>query len=392
MTRSTKRKSFREDLEFLDKHVGNIIVLSGSSGNEQIAISPKTQGRVMTSSADGAKGLSFGWINYDLLSSGKTLKKINPYGGEDRLWLGPEAGQFGIFFGKGGPFNMDNYQVPPCIDSEPFRVAEKAQKEVALESDMTFENYSGTEFKAKIRRHIRIFDPQMAANMLGVTTTDNLKMVAFESDNLLTNAGDRPWKKKTGMLSLWILGLFNASPSTTVVIPIVDGSERKLGPFVNDAYFGKVNNDRLTVKDGTVYFKADANCRSKIGISPKRAQRFAGSFDAEHGVLTIVQYNKPSTQVPYINSLWEIQKNPYKGDVINAYNDGPSAPGEEQLGRFYELETSSPAAALEPGQTIQHIHRTVHFSGTDKELDPIARTLLNTSISTIKSALPNTER
>lgn len=388
MTHLPKRQSFKEDLEFLGRHAGELIVLSDSSGREQIAVSPKIQGRVMTSSADGGDGLSFGWINYNLLSSGKTLEKINPYGGEDRLWFGPEAGQFGIFFGRNGPFNMDNYKVPACIDTEPFRLIEKAQKEIALESNMAFENYSGTEFQLKVRRNIRIFERQIAADMLGVSLGENLKMVAFESDNLLTNTGDSPWKKKTGMLSIWILGLFNASPSTTIVIPVADGPERKLGPMVNDAYFGKVPEDRLAVSDGTVYFKADSNFRSKIGFSPKRAKRFAGSFDAEHRILTIVQYNKPSPSLPYINSMWEIQKDPYDGDVINAYNDGPSSPGEEQLGRFYELETSSPAAALEPGQTIQHIHRTIHFQGTDSDLDPIAKAILNTSIRDIESALP----
>jgi hypothetical protein len=41
------------------------------------------------------------------------------------------------------------------------------------------------------------------------------------------------------------------------------------------------------------------------------------------------------------------------GDVINAYNDGPNDDGT-QLGRFLELETSSPAAALKSGNSITH--------------------------------------
>jgi len=38
----------------------------------------------------GAHGFSFGWINRELIASGKAMPHINPYGGEERLWLGPE--------------------------------------------------------------------------------------------------------------------------------------------------------------------------------------------------------------------------------------------------------------------------------------------------------------
>jgi hypothetical protein len=57
------------------------------------------------------------------------------------------------------------------------------------------------------------------------------------------------------------------------------------------------------------------------------------------------------------------------------------------MGPFYELETSSPAAALAPGQSILHVHRTYHFQGPESKLDPIARATLGVSISEIKSAL-----
>ena len=77
----------------------------------------------------------------------------------------------------------------------------------------------------------------------------------------------------------------------------------------------------------------------------------------------------------YVNSLWEIQKEPYKGDAINAYNDGPPAPGVKPMGPFYELETSSPAAALQPNESIRHIHATFHFKGSAAQLDPVIKKL-----------------
>ena len=85
--------------------------------------------------------------------------------------------------------------------------------------------------------------------------------------------------------------------------------------------------------------------------------------------------------------MWEIQEQPYVGDVINSYNDGAPTPGAAPLGPFYELETSSPAAALKPGETMQHIQRTFHIHGTEAELDVISKKLLGVGLEKIKKSL-----
>ena len=90
----------------------------------------------------------------------------------------------------------------------------------------------------------------------------------------------------------------------------------------------------------------------------------------------------------YVNSMWEIQKEPYGGDVVNSYNDGPPAPGAKPLGPFYELETSSPAAALAPRASLVHRHRTVHLVGDHARLDAAARATLGVGLDEIASALP----
>jgi hypothetical protein len=74
------------------------------------------------------------------------------------------------------------------------------------------------------------------------------------------------------------------------------------------------------------------------------------------------------------------------GDVVNSYNDGPPEPGQKPLGPFYELETSSPAAALKPGETLVHTHRTMHFVGDSAALDKIARKMLGTGLDAITGA------
>jgi hypothetical protein len=213
-----------------------------------------------------------------------------------------------------------------------------------------------------------------------------VRMVAFESSNVVTNAGREAWQPKSGLVSVWILGMFIPSPETTIAIPFQSGDAVTLGPVVNDAYFGKVPNDRLRIADPVIFFRGDGQYRSKIGVPPARALDFAGSYDAARRVLTLVQYTRPAGVTNYVNSMWEMQREPYKGDVINSYNDGPAAPGKPPLGPFYELETSSPALALSPGQAYTHVHRTVHAMGPENELDALARATLKVGITDIAGA------
>ena len=377
--------TFGDDVAFLKNHT-DVVLLSDSSGKSQVAVLPKLQGRTMTSSAEGDKGLSFGWINRELISSGKIAQHINVFGGEDRFWIGPEGGQYSIFFKKGVPFDLEHWFTPAPIDTEPFELVSKSANRAVLKKDMQLENYWGTIFKLRVDREIGVIQQADAVKLLGVTPAQNVKMVAFESNNKMTNTGDSAWEKETGLLSVWVLGMFNPSPQTTVVVPFNTGRDERRGPIVNDAYFGKVPPERLRVKEGVLFFSGDGQFRSKIGLSPRRAKPVLGSYDAINKVLTIVQYNKPRRAADYVNSMWEIQKEPYRGDVVNSYNDGPAQPGAKPLGPFYELETSSPAASLKPGESISHIHRTFHLQGSEADLEPIAKALLGVTIDEIKSA------
>jgi len=379
------KKTFGDDLEFLKKYT-DVVLLSDTSGNSQVAVLPEMQGRAMTSSAEATAGLSFGWINRELIASGQTAEHINVYGGEDRFWIGPEGGQFSIFFKKGVSFDLEHWFTPAPIDTEPFELVSKSKSHALLKKDMQLENYSGTIFNLRVDREVRVLEQNEAIKALGITPAKTIKMVSFESSNKVTNTGSKAWEKETGLLSIWILGMFNPSPATTVVVPFNAGPEDAVGPIVNDAYFGKVPANRLVIEEDVLFFSGDGQYRSKIGLSPQRAKPILGSYDAVNKVLTIVQYNKPDDAADYVNSMWELQKEPYKGDVVNSYNDGPSEPDAKPLGPFYELETSSPAAQLSPGETISHTHRTYHLQGREADLDPIARATLGVTIAEIEAA------
>lgn len=361
--------SFQKDVDFLKKYT-DIIILQDASGNGKVAISAALQGRVMTSTSEGDGGLSYGWINKQAFLSGDTSEHINVYGGEDRIWLGPEGGQFSIYFSKGKEFKLDNWYVPRIIDLERYDVTSSSRNEAVFTKEADLTNYSGTVLKVQLKRTVKVIEKNEALNRLGLDSVNGISVVAYETINELKNIGTQPWKKETGLLSIWILGMFNPSAAATIIIPY-QGSKTSLREIVNDNYFGQVPDDRLKLVGTTVFFKADGEYRSKIGVLPENAPPWLGSYDADNGVLTVVKYSKPAGAADYVNSLWEIQKEPYKGDAINAYNDGPPAPGVKAMGPFYELETSSPAAALHPNGSIEHIHSTFHFKGSAEELDPV---------------------
>ncbi len=378
--------SFGDDVKFLSAHT-DAITLSDAAGMAQVVVVPAYQGRVMTSTTGGAEGPSFGWINRELIASGKTLAHMNPYGGEDRFWLGPEGGQFALFFKKGDPFDLDHWQTPAMMDTEPFEVVSQSRDSVVFKKESTLVNYSGATFSFRIGRTVNLLDPKRVGELLGIGDASGVGLVAYETVNTLTNTGTAPWTKETGLLSIWILGMFKPSPETTIVIPIQQGPESALGPKVNDAYFGKVPAERLRVEERTLFFSGDGTYRSKIGISPRRAKPIAGSYDAGGKVLTLVQFNQPQGKTDYVNSMWEMQKEPFAGDTVNSYNDGPPSPGAKPLGPFYELETSSPAAALAPGESITHLHRTFHFQGDEAALDPISAKALGVALADVQRAL-----
>jgi len=376
---------FKDDVAFL-KQQTQPVILSDPSGQAQVAVNPDLQGRIMTSSAGGPDGLSFGWINREFIASKQNNIHMNAFGGEDRFWLGPEGGQFSIFFKKDAPFNLDNWFTPPPINEGAYDIVSRETDRVHFKKTMHLVNYSETEFDLELNRIVRILDGKELEG-LGIAPAKDVKMVAFQSDNKITNTGTKEWTKETGLLSIWILGMFNPSPATTIVIPFKPGPEVELGPVVNDAYFGKVPADRLVIKEGVLFFSGDGKYRSKVGISPKRAKPFLGSYDALNKVLTIARLTIPENAAGYVNSMWKIQDDPFGGDAVNSYNDGPSAPGAKPLGPFYELESSSPAAALKPGESLGHVHTTIHFQGEEKSLDRIARQTLGVSLADIKNAL-----
>jgi hypothetical protein len=236
--------------------------------------------------------------------------------------------------------------VPASLDTHPFQVVSRSSDRAQFESKITLINYSGARFDVLISWEVRLFDLASAWRELGVSSSENVDLIAYQSRNVLRNAGPRAWSKETGLLSIWILGMFSPGHAATIAKPIKPGSESELGPIVTSDYFGAIPNDRLKVTESAVFLSGDGRFRSKLGINARRSLGKLASFDAERNVLTLVQFTQPEGVPDYVNSRWMIQDNPYAGDALNAYNDGPPSPGAKSIGPFFELESSSPTVPI----------------------------------------------
>ena len=124
-----------------------------------------------------------------------------------------------------------------------------------FEKAIELKNYSGTSFTLTVDREVRLISRENVEEHIGLQLSASVKVVAFETLNTVTNSGSQAWRRETGLLSIWILGMYNPSPATTVVIPYAAGSEEERGAVVNAAYFGEVPPERLFVDEDVIYFR-----------------------------------------------------------------------------------------------------------------------------------------
>jgi len=372
---SCRLSPFEKDLAFLRKHDDSVVVLS--RGNSRVIVSPKYQAKVFTSTS--GDGSSFGWINYKAFDA-EADPHMNAYGGENRIWLGPEGGPFSLFFARGFEMSFANWKIPGAFDTESWELASTSDTMVSLKKDMKLPNYSGTELRLTIDRKIRVLDRSTIKQWLNISYGSAIKAVGYFTENSITNAGKFQWSDSTGMPCIWMLDMFPPSSNTTIIVPYKKDSANKPA---NTGYFGEIPSNRIKYVDSTLFLKADGKMRGKLGIRPAFAKNIAGSYDIDKKILTIALFDV-NQAAPYLNMEWDTKKPPFSGDAVNAYNDGPLEDGR-QLGPFYELESVSPASFLAPGQSLTHRHSVFHFTGDEEAIDSICKQTLGVTLQQVKS-------
>jgi hypothetical protein len=372
------RNDFGKDLAFLQKH-DSVLVLKSADGKAQIIVSPKYQAKVFTSTATGINGKSFGWINYKTFDAKPDIH-MNAYGGEDRLWLGPEGGKFSLFFTPGSIMNFDNWRTPPAIDNEGWTLVKADNTSASMSKTTELLNYANTTLKIKLNRSVSILTINQIRGMLKSDIGDKVSSVGFATVNIITNNGDKAWDKTSGAPCLWNLDMFSPSPKMVIVIPY---HSHAAGRIATTNYFGEIPLTRIRYDDGTLFFKADGKSRGKLGVTAQRARNMAGSYDPESNVLTVALYDL-NAGMTYLNQEWKTDTDPFTGDAVNAYNDG-MLPTGGQMGPFYEIESVSPAAFLQPGKSLTHNHAVFHFTGDKAQLNDIAMKTLGVPLKDIES-------
>jgi len=377
-----------EEEAFLRKHT--TVLEQVGSGGARVLVAPALQGRVMAATGGGAKGQSFGIVNRKLVEAGEAKRKFNGYGGGDRIWLGPEAGPFGLFCPAGETINRKHWQTPAAVNEGAFEMVHRSESYVQLRKPMEVTNAAGTTFTLTCDREIRVLDDYRVQSQFHLPDLKSVRMVAYASENRITNTGKAAWRKETGLLSIWIVGVFRTSPGAVAILPFRKSPEAELGKRITDDYFGKVPPERLAVGDGVAFYRVDGVQVGKVGIPSKRSKGVFGSYDPVRGALTLVGFSMPDAPAGYVNYEWLDQPaKPYEGDAIMVYCSGPKVPTEGKRGGAYELETASPAAALAPGESISHTHTTVHITGSRVDLDRIARAALGVGLDQVDAAWKN---
>ncbi|TDX02382.1 DUF6786 family protein [Dinghuibacter silviterrae] len=354
--------TFGYDVAFLRRY-DSVVLLE--NGEAQVVVSPKYQAKVFTSTALGPDGPSYGWIHYPVFDAPPNTH-MNAYGGENRLWLGPEGGPYSLFFAPGDSMVFAHWKTPAPFDNEPWTVMGQTATTVDLHKTMHLVNYQGKSLSLKVDRNIRLLNRGGIDSLLGIELGPGVKAVGYETTNTLLNDSDQP-------VCLWMLDMFPTSEHTVIIIPYKTGQ----GSPATTNYFGEIPADRIQYLDSVLLLKADGRSRGKLGIHPTRACNRAGSYDPALRLLTVIQYDVVPGE-PYLNQEWTTQKPPFSGDAVNAYNDGPLADGS-QMGPFYELESVSPVVK---GQGT-HRHLVCHFTGDDAALDSLSVHLLGISLKKV---------
>ncbi|MFM7839165.1 MAG: DUF6786 family protein, partial [Chitinophagaceae bacterium] len=174
---NSEKGTFAYDVDFLKVHHPDMILLGSKADGPRVLVLPAYQGRVMTSTTNVNTGRSFGWINYDLIANQTPQPHFHAFGGEDRIWLGPEGGQFSIFFKPKTDFVFENWFVPKAFDTEPFQLVESSTDQATFKKELQLTNYSGTNFDVGLKRTVRLLTDSSLFSLLGMTLPGDCQAV-----------------------------------------------------------------------------------------------------------------------------------------------------------------------------------------------------------------------
>lgn len=180
--------TYRQAKDFLSQHTKVVELTDGAAAH--VLVCPEYQGRVMTSTCDGEDGASLGWINRAFIEAGKPNAQFNNYGGEDRIWLGPEGGQFSLWFAPGAKQEFANWFTPPALNEGQFEPTQNFTSTLArMHRPMKFTNAAKTPFQVDVERDVQLLSGGTFGTLFGpqaaeAVSAGKLKAVGFSRTTL----------------------------------------------------------------------------------------------------------------------------------------------------------------------------------------------------------------
>lgn len=336
-------------------------------GDAMIAISGPFQARILTSSAKGKAGKSYGWVNLGMIEKGEHDSTMAYLGGESRMWFAPEWGPNALFFPKGIEQSNATMRAPFDLNNKKFKEVSRTDNSLSVEGKMQIKNNNDYTFNLAIQRTVELLPRAAIEANLGITLPNEMASVGFSATTIVENIGEEQFKQENGLIAIWELGCMLTSPDTRVIIPLSQVTDSVTEYFTPIA-------DRVKIENEVVYYKTDALGINKIGIPPQYAKNVMGSYSPSNQLLHIATFSFEQDSF-YVNSVPN-NESPYQGDVINIFNGNPEIP-------FYEFESSSSAKELKLNEKMRHQQSTYHFEGSEATLNKIAQAVLGVSLEEI---------
>lgn len=353
---SEDRPSFLAEAGWLEAEAEGRLMLSGTGG---FVYSPLLQGRVMTSTVDLSEP-GLGFVNREAIALRDEPAPFHNHGGVERFWIGPEGSKFSLYFEPGAPMVAERWRVPQDLDVGPFDEVALGQ----MERDMVMRNRMGSAFTMRVERKVEVPTQAEVEAVVGAVPAGSL-WTAFRTVNTVTNTGDEAWTRDGGLPCIWLAGMFLPGERSWSILPFrTDREDPDGGPAVRSEYFGEpdavIDEKRLRFGNGFAMLRTDSELRCKVGVRRNRARDVMGAYDPDTGVLTVVSFGPIDENAGYVDETWTTDGDPYYGDVVNSYNhSGPET--------FFELESSSPALELAPGEGHTHRSTTMQFRFANEE-------------------------
>ena len=393
--------SYRNGLDYLESKT-KVLELVDRFG-ARVAICPDWNGRVMTSSSDGLDGTSYGLIHVTEIDANPPHS--SGFGGEDQFSLSPEGGPFSLDDVTSKPKCPAVRRHTPCGFQEgPFTVdMAPPAPQIRMRRSLQMSNSAGTTFDFDVVRTIHLLNSKDVGDVFGEPVAVALEQadvsfVGFETINTLHNRGT-PLNRKSGLVSIRIRSMFNSGQEMVAIVPFWTGEDAERGPTIRADFFGTSPHKRLRVLPQAALLRADGKYRCQVGVSRKRVLPFLGAIDFRTGLMTLTTFTLPSEpwEYDYLGNEFcettgntgldfvsirgsrtsrQTEDSPYSGEVVRAYNHGPSAPGNVPTARFYEFNVFSPAATLARGESLMHHQYTAHINADNQTLAYLAQTIL----------------